>query len=118
MNKVNISILKGKFIFNGTNDDIANHHYEFNDLQINAIKLYTNNGDVLLSLYLRANKRFTFQLYYYYMTHIFIQKTLGMDFSIKNIEKFYQTLKSCFIYSFDHDVILYRGISTILSNVK
>ena len=87
--------------------------------QLDAIKLYTYNGDTLLSFYLRNEKKFSFQLLIYYLMYEekFIEYGI-LKCELEYIEKFYKTLKSCFITSYKSDIIVYRGITSILDDIS
>ena len=91
---------------------------KYTDRQLQAIKLYTKDGHRLISLYLRAGHKFTISLYTKYLNmqqKAFRNKDTQCDvlcgkFSLQKMEQFYQDLKSCFITTYDRDVIVYRGI--------
>lgn len=120
MEKIEHKIFIGNYDYTENNEDLKDLKIEFSKEQQDAIKLYTKNGDVLLSLYLRSDRKFTFQLYYYHLKQMntFKNTIVGYPFSLQNIEKFYQLIKTCFIYSFNRDVTVYRGISKVLEDVN
>ena len=99
------------------NSDLYDNIINYTDVQLKAIKLYTEHGHELITLYLREGRKFTLNLYILYLE---IQKrnkygdVLRGNFNLQKIDQFYLDLKSCFITTYDRDVIVYRGIPKLL----
>lgn len=97
-----------------------------------ALKLYSKNGDVLLSYYLHGNyfemeSYFKFRIERFNMFDLFKENPtdqltssfiLTIPYIISYIKKFYKQLQKCFSFTFDEDIMVYRGINKYIQYEK